>query len=106
MKSAGVSLLAAVVLVGCGGHEPTAAEKKMNAKFAKLDYVMGNVEVSAPPYQENLERLTRRYIALIREYADELGTDEVKKRLSDKALELDDYCLTCASTFDREVAKY
>ena len=95
-----------VLLAGCGGDEPTAAEKRMEARFADVDSTMGNVEISAPPYQENLERLTRRYIALIREYDDELGDDEVKRRLADKSAELSPYCLPCVTTLDLEAEKY
>jgi hypothetical protein len=99
-------LLAVAVLAGCGSDEPTAAEKRMNNRFDELDYTMGNVEISAPPYQDNLMTLTRRYVALIREYADELGDDEVKKRLEDKALELGPYCLPCVTVVDLEAEKY
>jgi hypothetical protein len=107
MKGACGALLAAVMLAGCGGgREPTAAEKHMNSRFDQLDYTMGNVEISAPPFQENLMRLTRRYIALIREYADELGDDEVRKRLEDKAFELSPYCLPCMTMVDLEAQKY
>ena len=106
MKRACGLLLAVVVLAGCGVDEPTAAEKRMNVRFDRLDYQMGNVEVSAPPYQDNLERLTRRYIALIHEYEDELGANEIKTRLQQKSEELDDYCLPCATTVDRERARY
>jgi hypothetical protein len=99
-------LLAVIVLAGCGSDEPTAAEKRMEARFAEVDSTMANVEISAPPYQENLERLTRRYIALIREYDDELGDDEVRNRLANKAVELDPYCLPCVTTLDLEAEKY
>ena len=106
MKSACGLLLAAVVLAGCGGAEPTAAEKRMKMRFDKLDYTMGNVEIGAPPFQENLMRLTRRYIALTREYADELGDDEVRRRLEDKSFELGPYCLPCVTVVDAEAEKY
>jgi hypothetical protein len=106
MKRACGLLLGVIVLAGCGADEPTAAEKRMNIRFDRLDYLMGNVEISAPPYQENLERLTRRYIALIHEYEDELGPEEIKNRLQQKSEELDDYCLPCAATVDRERDRY
>ena len=106
MKSACGVLLVAVVLAGCGAQGPSGAEKRMNLRFDKLDYTMGNVEISAPPFQENLMRLTRRYIALIREYADDLGDDEVRKRLDDKAFELGPYCLPCVTMVDLEAQKY
>jgi hypothetical protein len=51
-------------------------------------------------------RLTRRYIALIREYADDLGDDEVRKRMEDKAFELSPYCLPCVTMVDLEAQKY
>ena len=106
MKRACGLLLAAIFLAGCGGDGQTAAEKRMQIRFDRLDYEMGNIEISAPPYQENLERLTKRYIALIREYEDMLGRDEIRKRLEEKALELDDYCLPCSGAMDAERAKY
>lgn len=106
MKRACGLLLAVIFLAGCGGDEPTAAERSMQLKFDQLDYEMGNIEISAPPYQDNLERLTTKYIALIREYDELLGTEEVRKRLEDKALELDDYCLPCSGAIDAERAKY
>ena len=106
MRRACGLVLAVIVLAGCGGDEPTAAEKRMNLRFDRLDYRMGNVEVSAPPYQANLEQLTRRYLALIHEYEDLLGADEIKKRLEQKSEELDDYCLPCATIVDSERARY
>lgn len=106
MKRACGLLLAVIFLAGCGSDQPTAAEQRMELRFDQLDYEMGNVEISAPPYQDNLQRLTNRYIALIHEYDDMLGREEVKKRLEDKALELDDYCLPCSGSIDAERAKY
>jgi len=107
MKPACGLLAAAFVLAGCGGGtEPTAAERRMTLRFDRLDYRMGNVENSAPPYQETLERLTRQYIALVHEYEDELGEDEIKKRLQQKSEELDDYCLPCATIVEDERARY
>jgi hypothetical protein len=50
--------------------------------------------------------LTRRYIALIGEYADELGDDEVSKRLKDKTFELGPYCQACVTMVDLEARKY
>jgi hypothetical protein len=95
-----------ILLAGCGSDEPTAAEKRMDARFVNVDATMGNVMIHPPPYQENLERLTRRYIALIREYEDELGDDEAKRRLEDKSAELSPYCLPCVTTLDLEAEKY
>jgi hypothetical protein len=102
MKIAGVLLIAAVLLVGCG---QSASEDAMKAKFAKLDYEMASIE-EGKTVGEHLVRLTRQYIALIREYADELGDAEVRKRLEDKAFELSPYCLPCVTMVDREAEKY
>jgi hypothetical protein len=102
MRIAGVLLLAAVLLVGCG---TSASVETMNAKFDKLDYEMATIETGATPH-EHLARLTRQYIALTREYGDQLGTDEVKRRLAEKARELAPYCLPCTATLDNERKKY
>ena len=102
MKTAGVLLLGAVLLAGCGTAASTNA---MDAKFDKVDYEMASIE-EGETTGEHLERLTRQYVALIREYADELGDDEVKKRLEDKAFELGPYCLPCVTIVDLEAQKY
>jgi hypothetical protein len=103
LKSATVLFLAAVLLAGCGGNQ---SKKPMNAKFARLDYALSSVEISAPPYQENLTKLTQQYIALVREYADDLGDDEVRRRLTDKASERDPFCLPCSGMVSDERAKH
>ena len=102
MKLAGVLLVAAVLLVGCG---QAASEDAIKAKFAKVDYDMATIE-EGKTTGEHLVRLTRRYIALTREYADELGDDEVRRRLEDKAFELGPYCLPCVTMVDLEAQKY
>ena len=107
MKRAAGLLLAAAVLAGCGGHKQSAAEKAaMDARFAELDYAMSSVTLSAPPYIENLEGLTRQYVEAIRKYDDDLGGNEVKRRLADKAVELEPYCLPCAGVLESEREKY
>jgi hypothetical protein len=103
MKSATVLFLAAVLLAGCGDDE---SKKAMNAKFARLDYAISSVEISAPPYQENLTKLTQQYIALVREYADDLGDGAVRRRLTDKASELEPFCLPCSGMVIDELARY
>ena len=102
MKLAGVLLLAAVLLVGCGQD---VSEGAMNAKFAKVDYDMASVEDGKTPHV-HLERLTRQYITLIHEYDDQLGTAEVRRRLAQKATELSSYCLSCTTALDEERKKY
>lgn len=57
-------------------------------------------------YNENLETLTQEYLQAIRKYDDDLGDDEVKQRLADKAAEIQPYCLPCAGTLESEREKY
>jgi hypothetical protein len=105
VKSAGVLLLAAVLLGGCGDNG-SADRKAIDAKFDKVDYAMSSVEISAPPYQENLTKLTQQYLALVREYGDELGDAEVKRRLTDKVSELEPFCVPCSGLVSDELAKH
>jgi hypothetical protein len=105
VKAAGVMLLGAVFLPGCS-DKSSADRKAIDAKFAKVDYAMSTVEISAPPYQENLTKLTQQYIALVRDYGDELGDAEVKRRLTDKVSELEPFCLPCSGMVSDELAKY
>ena len=108
MARAAAVVLGTVLLAGCafGTNERSEAAKEANIEFQRLDYQMSNVELSAPPFQERLERLTTRYIALIREYDEDIGDDEVKKRLEEKAFELSSYCLPCTGMLDSEREKY
>jgi hypothetical protein len=105
VKAAGVMLLGAVFLAGCS-DKSSVDRKAIDAKFAKVDYAMSTVEISAPPYQENLTKLTQQYIALVRDYGDELGDAEVKRRLADKVSELEPFCLPCSGMVSDELAKY
>jgi hypothetical protein len=102
VKTAAVLLFVAVLLVGCG---TSASEKAMKSKFTKLDYEMATVETGATPH-EYLAKLTRQYIMLVREYADQLGTDEAERRLTEKADELAPYCLACSAAVDEERKRY
>jgi hypothetical protein len=101
----GVLLL--VLLVACG-DDRSAARRAMDAKFDRLDSTFVNLETPASPYDTglHLEKATQRFIALIREYADELGPDEVKQRLADKGNEVGPYCLPCVAMLDDEAKKY
>src|SRR5262245_11669705 len=107
MKRACGLLLAVILLAGCGDDNQSAADmQRMNDRFATLDYQMSDVELGPPPYVDHLELLTRRYLALIHEYEDELGLDKVKNRLTAKSAELEEFCLSCAGTLIREREKY
>ena len=99
-----MALLAVAFLGGCRGDDRQSAAEKaaMDARFAELDYAISNVTLSQPPYQENLEPLIDQYVATIRKYADDLGDDEVNRRLAEKAAELEPFCLPCVGVLDRE----
>jgi hypothetical protein len=101
----GVLLLAVVLVAACGDNRPTA-RKAIDAKFQSMDYKMATLETLAAPYGTHLERATQRYIALIRKYADQLGADEVKRRLVEKGYEVGPYCLPCQAMVDDEAKKY
>ena len=107
LKHAAILVLAAAFLGGCRGDHEAATEKAaMNARFAEIDYAISNVTLSAPPYQENLEPLTDQYVDVIHKYPDDLGDDEVNRRLTEKAAELEPFCLPCADVLDRERENY
>lgn len=98
-------LLLAVVLVACGDNR-SADRRRMDAKFQKIDYQMGNLETLTSPYGPYLEQATRHYIALVHRWADLLGPDEAKRRLIEKGDEVAPYCIPCMATLDDEAKKY
>jgi hypothetical protein len=98
-------LLLALVLVACG-NDGSAARNAMEVKFQRIDYEMGNMENLNTAYGSELAKATQRYIRLVREYADQLGPAEVKRRLVQKRDEVAPYCLPCSATLDDEAKKY
>jgi hypothetical protein len=103
----GVLFLALVLLVACG-DDRSVDRKAMDAKFDRLDSTFVNLETPSAPYDtgHHLEKATQQFIALIREYADQLGPDEIKQRLADKGNEIGPYCLPCVALLDDEAKKY
>jgi hypothetical protein len=105
MRRAAALLLLPILLAGCGQGNPD--ERTMKNRFERLDYSIATLETVTSPYNEqNFERLTRRYIALVHEYADQLGADGAQRRLADKATELEPFCLPCTGTLNDEAKKY
>jgi hypothetical protein len=105
MKRAAVLLLIAYLVAGCGGHEQSKAERaKMNAEFAQIDWKISNWTMG-PGYadQNGLVQLTRRYVAATRKYHDDLGDNEVKRRLTVEANQLAPLCPPCVDVIRREV---
>jgi uncharacterized lipoprotein YehR (DUF1307 family) len=97
-------LLFALVLAACG--DKSSDRNAMEVKFQRIDYEMGNMENLNSAYGSELTKATQRYIALIREYADQLGPAEVKRRLVQKRDEVAPYCLPCSATLDFEASRY
>lgn len=100
-----VLLLAALLLTGCGGDDD-AAKKAMELKFQQIDYKFATMETQAAPYTDHLESETRRYIALVHDYDDQLGSKEAQRRLVEKGDELGPFCLPCKTTLYEEAGKY
>ena len=98
-------LLLAVVVAGCGSNR-SAAQKKMDAKFDRIDYAMANLETLTAAYGPNLRQATQSYIRLVRQYVGLLGADEAKHRLNEKGDEVSSYCLACAATLYDEAKRY
>jgi hypothetical protein len=103
--SVAVLLVAVALVVACGGNQ-SASREAMEAKFRALDYKMGNLETTAATYGPYLAQATQQYIALVRKYADQLGPDEVKRRLLQKGDEVAPYCIPCMATLEDEAKRY
>jgi hypothetical protein len=102
----GVLLLAAVLVAGCGDTR-SAARTSMDDKFHKIDYEMASLETVNSAYNmHGFAKETQKYIALVREYADQLGPAEAGRRLKEKGDELSAYCLPCVATLDSEASRY
>jgi hypothetical protein len=96
-------LVAALLVAGCG----TGGTGAMDEKFQKIDFEFATLETVNSAYNmDDFVRETRKYIALVREYADQLGADEARRRLREKGDELSGYCLPCEATLDSEAQKY
>ena len=108
MKRALPLLLIALLASGCGGHKQSKAERAaMNAEFAQIDYKISNWTMG-PGYadQNGLEQLTRRYVTATRKYTDDLGENEVKRRLAIEANQLGPWCPTCVAILKMELESY
>jgi hypothetical protein len=96
-------LVAALLVAGCG----TGGTGAMDERFQKIDFEFATLETVNSAYNErDFARETRKYIALVREYADQLGADEARRRLREKGDELSGYCLPCTATLTDAALKY
>jgi hypothetical protein len=101
----GVGLLLPVLLLaGCGSKETN--QQGMNARFERIDYQIVARETIAAPSDPSIAKLTRKYAALVHEYASDLGPTEAKRRLREKGDELGQYCLPCAAVLYDAAKQY
>ena len=105
MKRAFPLLLVVLLAPGCGGHKQSKAERAaMNAEFAQIDYKISNWTMGPGHVDQNgLEQLARRYVAATRKYGDDLGDNEVKRRLATEAEQLAPWCPPCAAILKQEL---
>jgi hypothetical protein len=75
----------------------------MNAEFATVDL---RISEDVLRNGADLPDATTTYIGLIRQYDGELGGKEVRRRLTNKANEIEGYCRPCVSKLDRERGNY
>jgi PBP1b-binding outer membrane lipoprotein LpoB len=95
-------LLVVLLPAGCGQGDTTA----MNQKFERVDFQLSTLETINSQYnQQHFAELTQRYIALVHQYADQLGRDEARRRLVELGDELNSYCLPCTGVLYTEARK-
>jgi hypothetical protein len=103
MRIAAGLLVALFLVAGCGQSGTTA----MDHKFEKLDFEMSTLETINSAYNgQHFARLTQKYIALVHEYADQLGREEARRRLVELGDELSSYCLPCTGVLYVEARKF
>jgi hypothetical protein len=96
-------LATAPLVAGCGA----GGTASMDEKFQKLEYEIANLETVNSSYNmRDFLRETQKYIALVRQYADQLGPAEARKRLMQEGDELSTYCLPCQAALSSEALKY
>jgi predicted component of type VI protein secretion system len=100
----GILVLVAVLLgAGCGAGGTGA----MDEKFQQIDFEFSALENVNSAYNDReFESETRKYIALVRKYAPQLGHAEARRRLTEKGDELSSYCLPCVATLNSAALKY
>jgi hypothetical protein len=107
-RVAGVLVLCAALLSGCGGDGQSAAEKrKMTEEFNHLDILISDVTTGGQPVNQRLlEQLSHRYAAKVFQYKDDLGSDQAKDLLGNEASYLEPWCPACVQILLEERAKY
>jgi hypothetical protein len=98
-----VALLLAILLTGCGSESSSRADHKLDALEAKI---ATQYETAATPYNDYLQKATQQYIALVRQYADQIGPKEARQRLLAEGDEVASFCPPCAGDLRDEARKY
>jgi hypothetical protein len=110
MKRLAPLLLISLLAAGCGEirHGQTEAERvKMESEFSELALSIASATITSGPADDKvMERFTNQYINLTRKYRNDLGDEEVKKRLTDEVAQVQPWCLPCGVLLYRERAKY
>ena len=79
----------------------------MNAEFAQIDYEISNCRRWAPATPTRTARAVHtQYVATTRKYADDLGDNEVKRRLATEAQQLAPWCPSCVGILRQELESY
>jgi hypothetical protein len=104
MKRIAGLLLLVLLLAGCGANQ--GDQQRMDAKFQRVEYQISARETIAAPSDPSIVKLTHKYVALVDEYASDLGPKEAKRRLQEKGDDIGQYCLACAAVLYDAAKKY
>ena len=99
------ALVLAILLAGCGGQSSSA--QRANDKLDALEATIATqYETAATTYNNYLQKATRRYIALVRRYADQIGPKEARQRLMSEGDSVASFCPPCAGDLRDEARRY
>jgi len=99
------ALVLAILLAGCGGQSSSA--QRANDKLDAFEATIATqYETAATPYNNYLQKATRRYIALVRRYADQIGPKEARQRLMSEGDSVASFCPPCAGDLRDEARRY
>lgn len=105
MKRGVGALVLAILLTGCGGKSSSAQEA--NSKLDALEATIATqYETAATPYNDYLDKATKRYIALVKRYADQIGHKEARQRLVSEANSVSSFCTPCSGDMLDAARKY
>lgn len=105
MKRGVGALVLVILLTGCGGKSSSAT--RANNKLDALEALIATqYETAATPYNNYLDKATTQYIALVRRYADQLGPNGARRRLTAESNEVMSFCPPCAGEMLDAARKY